>query len=79
MADKTTVTLWPPEHGAKPHIPIEVQPGAVEGMKAKGWRDTDPNPQAENETKPPAQAPPRRSTRRKKDDTPPGESSSPSA
>jgi len=44
MADKYTVTLWPPEHGAKPHIPIEVDPSQVEMMKQRGWRDKDPNP-----------------------------------
>ena len=43
MADKYTITLWPPEHGAKPHIPIEVGPDQVDGMKAQGWRDKDPN------------------------------------
>jgi len=43
MADKHTVTLWPPEYGAEPHVPIEVDPGQVERYKSNDWRDQDPN------------------------------------
>ena len=57
MADKYTITLWPPEHGAEPHIPIEVHPSQVAEMKAIGWRDKDPNPSAA-EKKPAFEDPP---------------------
>jgi len=46
MADKHTVTLWPPENGAEPHIPIEVQPDRAEMMIGKGWRTAEQRPQA---------------------------------
>jgi len=55
MADKGTVTMWPPSGGE----PVEVLPSQAATMKGRGWRDHGPKRRkAQAAEGPPVEDPP---------------------
>lgn len=67
MADKATVTLYPPEHAADTDTPIEVHPDMAYRHEALGWRRSEDVKAAAADPEAPGTADPQkpRSARRK--------------